>query len=357
MISADFVALSQFFEGEDLEEFKVHPQITGKSRFTLLTDCAVRMRSLGRLRAAKKALRTALEDFTIEKISEGYDGAYAAAQLSELELISGELMRAEKTACRAIDYADKQDRTYLKFHARNSLADVLMQKGDMNAAGKMFEEAKYIADRDPDAYPPFFYSQGCYRYGLYLVETGREDELIAIAKETEHWGKRRPWLQQADGIVLKGSLLSSAIDQMILAEAMVRRDERDDKYTEETEKIIVDSVTQLKESGYSDYLARGLNIAARYYTGKQNFKAAFTYLEQNREHVRRGDMRLLHVDYLCEMCRYHLATGEFDAAAKTLESAVKHAEEISYGRCMKELELFRDGIHQRQSDAAKHRTT
>jgi hypothetical protein len=131
---------------------------------------------------------------------------------------------------------------------------------------------------------------------------------------------------------------------MILAEAMVRLDENGGNYTEETEKTIVDSIRQLKVSGYSDYLARGLSIAARYYTGKRNFEAASTSLEQNREHVRRGAMRLLEADYLCEMCRYHLARGEFDAAAKTLETVVKVAEEISYGRRKKELAQFHEAI-------------
>lgn len=148
---------------------------------------------------------------------------------------------------------------------------------------------------------PFFYSQTCYRYGLYLIETGRADELVETASATAHWGQQRPHDTRPGGPVRKrGWLLSSAIDQMILSEATVRLDERSDVYRSETDEVIngdKGSLNQLKDSGYSDYLARGLNIAARFDTGRGDFEAAANHLEQNHIHVTRGKMKLLEADY------------------------------------------------------------
>jgi tetratricopeptide (TPR) repeat protein len=341
----------------------VHPAITGKSRFTLLTDLAIRMRSLGRIQSALSALEKALEDFEDERMSEGYDAVMATVQLAELQLISGNIYAAIHSAGRAIRYADHPDqhRTYFKFHARTSLADALMQQGKLEEAGRWFEEAKRIAEADPNSSPEFLYSQTCYRYGLFLIESGREDELIELAKNTRHWGDQRPHRRKPNGTDSKlGSLLSAAIDQMILAEALVRQNEKHNHNPAEARDVIEGSngaIALLMQSGYSDYLARGLNIAARYHTTQREFDEAQNRLEQNQDHVERGGMRLLKVDYLCELCRFHIMQSSWDQADESCDRAQQLANEIGYGRRKQELQQFRLAITRKQPEAAMHRTT
>ena len=81
------------------------------------------------------------------------------------------------SAKRAIEYADGGEDPYFKMHSRSTLGEVHFMLGDFPAAEACFQEAIAI-DRDQHPSPPFLYSQGLFRYGYFLIETGQAARVL-----------------------------------------------------------------------------------------------------------------------------------------------------------------------------------
>jgi hypothetical protein len=296
LFGADFVALSQFFErapGQPIDWRR--PLLIGRAgQVSVLTECAVRLRHLGRLSEAMRCCEEVVRQTTGGGHYADGDGkaAYAAAQLSELELISGRIVDAKRSADLAIQFADVAKRSYFRMHARTSKADVCMQLGQASDASVLFAQAQAIEDSDT----PFMYSQSGYRFGCFLLDAGREDELIRIAAETPDWGVRK-----------QGSQLSVAIDHISLGAALLRRDTRSGGGpSPQTGEVLGKAVLALKEYGYADYLIRGLVCRARYFLHcgqADDLVRARADLDEATREAERGEMRLLGVDVDIERCR------------------------------------------------------
>ncbi|MCP5067895.1 MAG: TIR domain-containing protein [bacterium] len=334
LVGADFVALSQFFDrqpGEPINWRRPSADLPFKRQLQVLTDSGVRMRSLGRLPEAMVCFSEVVRriDASDEQDKYARDGTYAAAQHSELLLISGRLDLADNAAQKAIEYADVGDRAYFKMHARTSKADVCLQLAEREEADALFRQGKEIAAKEK-ADPPFMYSQSCYRYASWLLDDDREDELIAIAADIEAWG-----------LPARGSLLSRAIDLVSLGAALLQRDLRPGSaLNPETEETIEQAVLDLKESGYADYLIRGLAVRSKYYRNRGDsgdLERARADLEEATRESERGEMHLLRVDVDIERCFLHIACGEIADAASLLSSIRRRATKMRYGRREAEL--------------------
>ena len=94
-------------------------------------------------------------------------------------------------------------------HARTTLADVHFMQGNNQAAHGLFEEARAIEVADKAPGPSFLYSQSLYRYGYYLIETGKAQDILSSEKADPDWGTNRS----------DSSLLSEAIRLLISAAA------------------------------------------------------------------------------------------------------------------------------------------
>jgi tetratricopeptide (TPR) repeat protein len=283
MMSGDFVALAQFF---DVQWVKLRPGLDFEDELKILTDTGVRLRSLGRIPHAMEALGEA-----VRRVEQQWDpalaedGSYAAAQLSELQLICGKLRQAEQSARIAIRNGDMGSDPFFRMHARSSLADVMMQSGKLDAAAELFEQARDIEEREkPEV--PFMHSQTCYRYGNFLLQSGTPEKVVAIANSIDIWGTSdRP------------SLLSRAIDKLVLARAYLalarsRSELPDDDLT----SLIDEAVEDLTESGYSDYLIRGLITQTRIRAHGRQYELARQALNRAEREAERGRMMLLKFD-------------------------------------------------------------
>lgn len=308
LVGADFVALSQFFKNQWTT---LQPGLTLQQELQVFTDTGIRLRSLGRIEESIQCLKQVLnrvqEKFTPAVAS---SGAYAAATLSELQLVCGRLEEAKESALIAKSIADKGKESYHKMHSRSSLADVMMQFGDFTAAKKLFSAARTF-EKDASNKIPFMYSQTCYRYGNFLIERGDAQKLISIAtRQRNVWGLRPD-----------GSLLSRAIDKLILGRAHLALDIASKGYPlDETIKLINEAVDNLDESGYIDYLIRGLITKAKASISIGNFTDASKALNRAARAAKMGNMQLLLIDV--DHVKLELETAEL----------LKRATEMSYGR-------------------------
>jgi tetratricopeptide (TPR) repeat protein len=214
-----------------------------------------------------------------------------------------------------------------RMHARSSLADVMMQMGDLEEAGRLLEEALEIERRErPEV--PFLHSQSCYRYGNYLIASGRAERVLELARETEIWATEK-----------RQSLLARAIDKLVEARARVELARREGRAPDEaTSRLIDEAVEDLRYSGYHDYLIRGLVTQARILSARGQTGAARAALERALRETARGDMALLGFDAEREELLVGAARSDARVVERAMERLREKARQMHYGKGLAMLE-------------------
>jgi tetratricopeptide (TPR) repeat protein len=275
---------------------------------------------------------------------ESEDASYASAQYCELLVIAGKLAGTNSdpdTALvngqRAIEFADRGQEPYFRMHARSSLGEVYFMLGDLERANALFGEAKVI-DQECHPKPPFLYSQSLFRYGYYLIETGRAQELLADAHKSKAWGTNGN----------DTSLLSKAIRSLILGaahRAVIESGQRSPAFIDETEKILDDAIVEFQTAGYTDYTVRGLLERAHFYRIRhlgEDYRNTLEDLDQATFEAQRGQMELFYADILLQRLACYLDFWPLmsnaeranirDRAAETLTNVTALIEKLHYHR-------------------------
>jgi tetratricopeptide (TPR) repeat protein len=351
MTGTDLVALSNYFDHRQWTELK-KISLTATAEILIRTNAAVRLRQLGRLAEARrcfgKVVQMIIPDIaTVEQL---HDASYASAQYCELLTLAGRLTGNEgetDTALAAgrsaVHLSDRGDDAYFRMHARSTLAEVYFMIGDLSKAAETFEQALRI-ERDDRPRPPFLYSQGLYRYGYYLIETGRVEELLDAERAYPGWGRNGD----------DSSLLSRAIRSLILGaghRALVEAGRRE--LAVQTERILDDSINEFRAAGYADYLVRGLVERAHFYRVRHqadDFGRAMADLDKAAREAERGQMDLLYVEILLQRAACYLdfwpvmANSQRADCRPELENALLKVaslvRELHYGRRQKMMEAL-----------------
>jgi tetratricopeptide (TPR) repeat protein len=345
MTGSDLVALSNYFHPQQWTELRT-PSLSARARTLVLTNAGVRLRQLGRLVDARDSFGAVVREIDPQtaQAEELEDASYAASQYCELLVIAGKLWGgtdesegALVNGQRAVEFADRGDDAYFKMHSRISLAEVYFMLNDLEQADALFEQAMAI-DREQRPRPPFLYSQGMYRYGYFLIETGRAEVLLQGAADDPSWGKNGE----------DSSLLSEAIRLTILGgahRALIEAGRRDSAFLQEGEQILDDAISAFQTAGYTDYTVRGLLERAHFYRvlGQTRYViAALADLSRAAVEAKRGQMDLLYADVLLQQVACYLdawavmTTTERESSREkitmTLNQAAELVPAIDYGR-------------------------
>jgi tetratricopeptide (TPR) repeat protein len=302
MTGADLVALSNYFQAGSWRRMR-DVGLSTPARVLALTNAGVRLRQLGELADARDSFSAVAREIDTETAApeDLADASYAAAQYSELLVIAGKLTGASggpdnalQSASRAVTYADGGNDHYFRMHARSSLGEVHFMLGHTDRAGDCFAAATAI-DHDFHPRPPFLYSQGLYRYGYYLIERGRAQELLS-ASSNEGWGENGD----------DSSLLSKAIRLLVLGTArrsLIERGDRSPDLIQVAEQFLDSSYNEFRNAGYADYTVRALIERAHFRRIRGelcDFERAKRDLDEATFEVERGEMDLLYVDVLLQ---------------------------------------------------------
>ncbi len=309
MTGSDLVALSNYFYPQQWTQLRT-PSLSARARVLVLTNAGVRLRQLGRLVDARDSFGAVVGEIDSQaaQAEELEDASYAASQYCELLVIAGKLWGgagesegALVNGQRAVEFADQGDDAYFKMHARISLAEVHFMLNDLEQANALFEQAMTI-DREQRPRPPFLYSQGMYRYGYFLIETGRAETILTGASQDPTWGKNGE----------DSSLLSEAIRLTILGaahRALIEAGPRDPAFLWQGEQILDDAISAFQTAGYTDYTVRGLLERAHFYRALRqtayNAKA-LADLARAAVEAKRGQMDLLYADVLLQQVACYL---------------------------------------------------
>ena len=340
------------------------------------------LRALGRLQEAVQPMQAALDTGIEQKNWKG--AAMDASNLSELQLVRGDVPNALKIGEQSVQLADQSGDAFERLVERATLANAQHQAGELVAARASLAEAEKLQQEwQPDH--PQLYSLHGFQYCDLLLTAGESWDVQQRARRTlkyqhEGWysllaialdklSLGRASLQQAIAGTMQdnqsvgwiSAVSSTAIapDVMLLkvdgASLSTLRDNAEFKKTLQTAgDWLYQAVEGLRKAGGEEFIARGLLARTSYYRCCLAFDIqpdltspdpkfltqAQQDLQEAHDIARRGGMRLFLCDYHLESARlaltvnksvHELSANEHVAMARQL------IEETGYKRRLPEL--------------------
>lgn len=325
--------------------------LTESDQAWLLNEVSFSLRALGRVREALDPMRAALAMRTAEANTK--EAAIAAANLSELQLASGDLSAAIGTAEAAVRFADRHDDIFQRQSARLVLADALHQSGRMGEALTRFREVEALERKDPQDYSLSYWAVG-FRYCDWLLAEPERAAWRSFAVQqlagqpadpsvAQHLVTCRD-VEQRTGQALKKAahreiaLLDSALNRLSYGRATLYTtllknagSKTLNTGSDAAHRLLASALDELRRSGSRDEVPRALLSNAWLETVLGDDGSARKSLDEAASIAERGPMSLLLADV-------HLHRARLFRDADELKKAATLVRSIGYNRRLKELE-------------------
>lgn len=301
-LGSNLATISWFFEKsyETLVE-----NLSGHTSRSVLGQAAFLLRGLGRFSEALPAQRTALQ---LTEVAENWRIAPGrASNLSEANLLVGDINAAIAAGTKAVEYANRSGGKVELTVARTTLADALYAAGHRAEAENLFVEAERW-HRQWDPRLPLLYSSSGYRYCDLLLGKGKYASVRGRATRTLQWGRQQHGLlnRALDLLTLSRAYLGIAM------EGIVSR-QRDGDIFDNTCSAHVrleEAADGLRAAGLLEFIARGLLARATFRRTVGDWAGAAHDLDEVEEIAEPGPMRLFLCDMALERARLALARSE-----------------------------------------------
>ncbi len=344
-IGADLGAVACFFE---TPWRRVSPLLAEAAQAWLLSQAAVHLRAVGRLREAVEPMRAGMEGAA--RSEDWENAAIYATNVSQLELTLGDVHAAVRDAEQAVELADRSDDKGQMVINRTSLADALHQAGRRGDARACFREAEAMQAEDQPAYQLLYSLRGFQYCDLLLAGAERAAWQAAPHPDPLPQGERGPdvcreverraaqtleWVESLDQ-----DILSAALDQLTLGRARLYRSilerPRDvgrqaaSATRDPASEIIERAVDGLRRAGTTHHIPRSLLTRAWLRHRSGDADAARADLDEAWEIAERGPMPLFQADV--QLYRARLFRDR-----NALAEARRLIDEHGYGRRLEEL--------------------
>ncbi len=304
---SDLAAISWFFESpyETLID-----TLAEEDQAWVLDDTAFILCMQGRLAESLLVRRAGLR--MREEQRNWVNAAVGASNMSEVELVVGEVAGAVATAKKSVDYAGRSGDKEHIIESQTTLADALCAAGQREEAERLFANAEDRHKKIQPKYPLLYSVQGYQYCDLLLARGGGWAAAHRRASRTLKWSRDEKWVLDVGldtltlgrahlGMVLEkvASLLPAATTMRAKAcAARARLDE---------------AVDSLRTASTLDHLPRGLLARAAFRRSVGDWGGAARDLDEVEEIAEPGPMRL----YLCGMAleRARLAFARIAAFA------------------------------------------
>ncbi len=307
---SDLAAVSSFFE---TPWSKLAGGLPEQVQAFLFNAAGFRLRALGRLREAAEPMGAGVQ--AAADRGDWTNASTAAGNLSELQLIRGEVEAAVDYGRRAIEYADRSSVRFELIKQRAKKADADHQAGRPKAAEKLFLEAERLQQEDQPQYT-LLYSVGGFFYCDLLLAQGQSAEVQPRATLTLEWAL-------AAGL----SLLTIALDHLTLGRAALALGN-----LPEAAERLDKAVDGLRAAGTQHNLPWALLARSEIHRHRRVFDPARRDLHEVEKIARRGEMRLHLTDFHLESARLALAESDPAAAREHLDKARQLVTETGYHR-------------------------
>jgi tetratricopeptide (TPR) repeat protein len=238
--------------------------LTDYDQAWLFNRAAAILRAMGRLTEAHALAPIGVRMFEEQK--QWRDAASSARNLSELELVLGELSQAEQNSARAVEFADRSANSQWRVYVRAARADVLQRSGRTSDAETLFREAEQLQGKSKSSHPLLFMMWGFYYCDLLLTEGERaawqrvlercsnHDALQSCRAVTERAAQTLKWAKQSH----EASLLDIALDHLTLGRAALYAAILEQSAIPNPQSAIESAVSGLRRAGQSDELPKAL---------------------------------------------------------------------------------------------------
>ena len=301
-IGSALAAISQFFDKP--YETPV-TALNAADQSWALAEASFYLRSQGRFTEALPTMRMALR-LKAEQ-SDWRNAAAVASNLSETELIVGEVAAAVATAKQSVSFADRSGDEFEMMSDRAMNADALHAAGQREEAEHLFADAERRQQKSDPSHR-LLYSMGGYWYCDLLLSKGncaaardravrtlkvatRNNWLLAVALDTLTFGRARLALaaRNAEG---RPSLAPALKDGRVAG------------------SLLDEAVEGLRASGNDHHLPRGLLARAAFRRSVGDWGGAARDLDEVEEIAEPGPMRLFLCDMALERARLAFARLE-----------------------------------------------
>ena len=300
---SDLAALSWLF---DSPYETPAPALTPPARAWVLGEASRRLRARGRLQEALPAVRDSLR--LAEEAQEGRNAAIRACNLSETELLVGDIAAAATMAETSVALADRAGGTFRMMANRTTWADALHTAGEWEKAAGLFADAERRQREQQPEYP-LLYSVRGYRYCNLLLSMGRAAEARDRAAQTIVIARRDNWVLHIalDSLTLGCANLALALQCWVSGASAAKPTRTDARAAPER---LDEAVEGLRASERSDHLPRGLLARAAFRRAIGDWDGAKRDLNEAKEIAEPGLMRLYWCDCALEGARLALARRE-----------------------------------------------
>jgi tetratricopeptide (TPR) repeat protein len=301
---SDLAAISWFFN----KPYEIPFAALGTANQSwLLGVAAFGLRAQGRFAEALPAIRAGLPMETEAK--NWHNAAIAASNLSEAELVVGEVAAAVATAEQSVAHADRSGDTFEMMSKRVRYADALCAAGRREEAQRLFADAEQRQRKSQPTYPLLYSVQG-YMFCDLLLALGKWATARDRATKAIVLARRAKWLLDIalNTLILGRAHLGLALKNVRQQSVAAARD------NVRTALVQVDgTVDGLRAAAQTDDLQRGLLARAAFRRSVGDWDGATRDLDEVEETAKPGPMRL----FLCDMAleRARLAFARIEAFA------------------------------------------
>jgi tetratricopeptide (TPR) repeat protein len=335
--------------------------LTPPDRAWVLSEASVGLRAQGRLQEALPAMRAVLQ--MLEAAQDWENAPNGASNLSQTELVFGDIPAAVATAEKSVALADSASATFWMMANRAVHAVALHCSGDQEKAAGLFANAER---RQRESQPgfPLLYSLRGYCYCDLLLSRGRAGEARDRAARTLEWVRPQNWVLDValDNLTLGRAHLAVAL-QSLASRASAASVSADARATAARFDVAVEG---LRAAGANNHLPRGLLACAALCRAAGHWDGAARDLDDAQEIAEPGPMRLHLCDGALEGARLALARREAFAPLNGLiepsppPPALPEAAEAArlLAEARKELDAARKliadcGYHRRDAELAE----
>jgi tetratricopeptide (TPR) repeat protein len=302
---ADLAAISWFFKSA----FAVPVDTLERGdQAWILGLAAFRLRAQGRFGEALSATRTSLRMF--EESSDWRNASYGASNISEMELIIGELAAAVTIAEQAVIYADRSGDNERFVSARSTLARAAFDAGRWEDAESLFIEAEHRQQKYQPAFPMLYSLRG---HNFCDLLQAKHDYNIVHDRAS----KILEWETESDPLLDRALVrlaLGRASHGQALLSASSKSGERASGNKAHSAYAWFGEVNEgLRLVGALEFIPRGLLAGAAFRISVGDWERAGRDLEEVEEIAEPGPMKL----FLCDVGfqRARLAFAKIEAFA------------------------------------------
>jgi tetratricopeptide (TPR) repeat protein len=282
--------------------------LTPAARSWVLAESAYHLRAQGRFAEALPVHRAALR--MAEEAQDWRNAAVRASNISQAELLAGEVAAAVATAEQSAALADRSSDKFQMMGRRATYAYALHAAGRLTAAEQAFTDAERQQEERQPVYPLLYSLQGYWYCDLLLT---KGDHAAAHDRAT----KILEWENESDSL-LDRALVRLSLGRADLSLALVSASTQQTSATMRDDVRTAyarfnEAVDGLRTAGTGDHLPRGLVARAVFHRSIGDWHGVARDLDEVEEIAEPGPMRL----YLCDMAleRARLAFAQIEAFA------------------------------------------